>query len=69
MVIRRKGQEEPVYAGKVPFQPSFGAVAVGEPLLMVSETLQIQIAVNSRNMSEQYGIQVGPDWTIEMRKC
>lgn len=36
---------------------------------MVSETLRIQIAVNSRNMSEQYGIQVGPDWTIEMRKC
>ena len=69
VVIRRKGQEEPVYAGSVPFQPSFGAVAVGEPLLMVSETLQIQIAVNSRNMSEQYGIQVGPDWTIEMRKC
>lgn len=67
--ILKKGQEAPVYSKKVPFQPSFGAVAVGEPLLMVSETLQIQIAINSRNMSDQYGIQVGPEWIMKMKKC
>lgn len=68
VVILKKGQQEPVYEGKVSFQPSFGAVAIGDPLLMVSETLQIQIAINSRNMSEKYGIQVGSDWTISLRK-
>ena len=66
--ILKKGQEDPVYSQKVSFQPSFGAV-VGEPLLMVSETLQIQIAVNSQNMSDQYGIQAGPDWTMKLKKC
>ena len=67
--IRKQGQEEPVFSGKVPFCDSFGSVAEGEPLLMVSETLQIQIAVNYENMSEKYGIQVGPNWTIEMELC
>ena len=67
--IRKQGQEEPVFSGKVPFCDSFGSVAEGEPLLMVSETLQIQIAINYENMSEKYGIQVGPNWTIEMELC
>lgn len=67
--ILKKGQIEPVYSQKVSFQPSFGSVAIGEPLLMVSETLQIQIAINCENMSEKYGIQAGPDWTIELKKC
>ena len=44
--IRKQGQEEPVFSGEVPFCDSFGSVAEGEPLLMVSETLQIQIAIN-----------------------
>ena len=35
--IRKQGQEEPVFSGKVPFCDSFGSVAEGEPLLMVSE--------------------------------
>ena len=67
--IRKQGQEEPVFSGEVPFCDSFGSVAEGEPLLMVSETLQIQIAINYENMSEKYGIQVGPNWTIEMELC
>lgn len=67
--INKKGLETPVFEGKVPFCDSFGSVPEGAPLLMVSETLQIQIAMNLENMSEKYGIQVGPNWTIELKLC
>lgn len=68
VAIRSKGQEEPVFEGQVPYVPSFGSVEKGEPLLMTSETLQIQIAVNCINMAEQYGIHEGPEWTMEIEK-
>lgn len=35
---------------------------------MVSETLQIQIAINCENMSEKYGVLAGSDWTMEIEK-
>lgn len=57
-----------VYTGDVPYVPSFGSVAFGEALLMVSETLQVQIAVNCVNMTETYGIGMGPQWRIEIKK-
>lgn len=66
--IYNKAKNKKVYADKVSFQPSFGSVAQGEPLLMVSETLQIQIAINCVNMAEKYGIQAGSDWLITMKK-
>ena len=67
--LENKDKKSRYFSGKVPFCDSFGSVAEGEPLLMVSETLQIQIAINYENMSEKYGIQVGPNWTIEMELC
>ena len=66
--IMKKGLEKPVFEGKVPFCRAFGDVEEGKPLLMVSETLDIQIAINLRNMSKEYGIEAGSDWTIEFEK-
>lgn len=66
--ILQSGNETPVFEGNVPFCRSFGYVEEGEPLLMVSETLQIQIAINYENMSEKYGIRAGSDWTMEIEK-
>lgn len=66
--ILQRGKEVPVFEGEVPFCRSFGFVEEGEPLLMVSETLQIQIAINCENMSEKYGILAGSDWTMEIEK-
>lgn len=56
------------FEGQVPYQPSFGAVPVGEPLLMVSETLQVQAAINLGNMSIKYGLDCGCDWAFEIIK-
>lgn len=60
--------DEQVFEDVVPFVPSFGSVEKGEPLLMISETLQIQISINCVNMYEKYGIKAGPEWTIRMKK-
>ncbi len=62
-------KDKQIFAGKVPYQPSFGSVAEGEPLLMVSETLEIQIAINCGNMSEKYGILAGSDWSMHIKKA
>lgn len=56
------------FEGKVPYQPSFGSVPVGAPLLMVSETLQVQSAINNKNMTELYNISCGSNWKFEIIK-
>lgn len=52
----------------VPYQPSFGSVPIGAPLLMVSETLQVQSAINNKNMTELYNISCGSNWKFEIIK-
>lgn len=68
VTIRSRSRQEPVFEGKVAYVPSFGSVEKGEPLLMTSETLQIQIATNCVNMAETYDIHEGPEWTMEIEK-
>ena len=68
VAIRNRNRQEPVFEGNVAYVPSFGSVEKGEPLLMTSETLQIQIATNCVNMAEAYDIHEGPDWTMEIEK-
>ncbi len=56
------------YEDIVPYQPSFGSVPVGAPLLMVSETLQVQSAINNKNMTDMYNISCGSNWKFEIIK-
>lgn len=56
------------YEGRVPFQPSFGSVPIGAPLLMVSETLQVQSAINNMNMAQIHHISCGSNWKFEISK-
>ena len=69
VTIREKGQDTPAFEGDVPFCRSFGFAEVGETLLMISESLHIQAALNCENMAEKYGIRAGSDWTMEIEKC
>lgn len=61
-VVTCRGKQ--VFRSLVEYQPSFGYVAEGEPLVMVSETLHLQIAKNLRNITDEFGIGSGPDWLI-----
>ena len=57
------------YYGKAKYCKSFGYVAEGEPVVMVSESLTVQIALNLRNFVNAYGIGQGPEWTISFQKA
>lgn len=54
------------FSNRVRYQPSFGAVQPGEPVLLNSSTRTIQIAINLRNIIELFEIGSGPGWGIEM---
>lgn len=62
--IRHQGRS--IYQETLPFLPSFGHVDKGEALLMVSETQQIQLAINQGNLSLDYDLASGPDWTLHL---
>lgn len=57
-----------IYRGEVPLQPSFGYVNVGEPVIVISETQHMEIAINRGNMTKIYGIGCGPNWLISFKK-
>ncbi len=66
VTIRERGKEK--FHEKVTYQPSFGYVAVGEPVIVISENKMIQIAINQENFMERYQINCGPDWIISFKK-
>ena len=65
--ICHNGEEK--YYGEAKYCKSFGYVAEGEPVVMVSESLTVQIALNLRNFVTAYGIGQGPEWTISFQKA
>lgn len=66
VVIRHKEEEK--YHGEAKYFKSFGFVPEGDPVVMTSESLTVQIALNLRNFVKVYGIGQGPDWKISFRK-
>ncbi len=66
--ITNTDTNEVAYQSDLTYQQSFGAVPVGEALLMVSETLQIQAAINNKNMTDMYNIGCGSNWAFEVTK-
>lgn len=57
------------YYGAAPYCKSFGYVEEGDPVVMVSESLTVQIALNLQNLVKLYGIGQGTDWTITFKKA
>lgn len=66
IVIRNRG--EIAWQGTVPYARSFGSVPVGDNLLFVNSSGNTSIAINQGQFASKYGIGVGDDWTIEIRK-
>jgi S-adenosylmethionine hydrolase len=49
----------------VPYQRTFGDVAVGKPLVYVNSLLDLAVALNQGNYAAAHNIESGPDWSIE----
>ena len=55
-----------MYQGAMPFENTFGGVAVGKPLAYLNSLMQLSFALNQGSMADKFKIGSGPDWTVEI---
>ena len=66
IVVKVLHQQKLVYQGAMPFENTFGGVAVGKPLAYLNSLMQLSFALNQGSMAEKFNIGSGPDWTVEI---
>lgn len=57
-----------IYAGSMPYEATFGAVAIGQPLAYVNSLLQLSFALNQGNFAAVNKVGSGGDWMIAVTK-
>ena len=67
--VRIRSDGELVYEGVVPYQPSFGHVAVGQPLLYLNSLGNVALAINQGSFAQQHDIGSGAGWSVEIRNA
>lgn len=68
LMVKVSQKGEPVYEEEVPFVNTFGDVPEGQALLYFNSEDKIALAINYGNFAEDYGIEAGPNWRVELRK-
>ncbi|MGH8167047.1 MAG: SAM hydrolase/SAM-dependent halogenase family protein [Woeseiaceae bacterium] len=63
-----RNDEEKVYEGAMPYQPTFGDVEVGEPLLYLNSLDNVSLAINQGDFANEHDIRSGATWSIEITK-
>ena len=66
IVVKIFHQKKLVYQGAMPFENTFGGVAVGQPLAYLNSLMQLSFALNQGSMADKYNIASGPDWNVEI---
>ena len=66
VVVRHEG--EVVFDEKVLFHQSFGMAKKGDPIIYNNELMKVALAVSQGSFIEKYGINFGPEWTVEFTK-
>jgi len=56
-----------VYTGSMPFENTFGGVAVGKPLAYLNSLMNLSFALNQESFSEKYHVYAGSDWTVAVQ--
>lgn len=57
-----------VYLGDMPYTSTFGAVAIGKPLVYLNSLLQLSFALNQGSFAEVHKVSSGNEWSVEVRK-
>ena len=65
VVIRHEG--EVVFDQTVLFHKSFGYAKKGDPMVYNNELMKVAMAVSQGSMIEKFGLNFGPEWTVEFR--
>jgi S-adenosylmethionine hydrolase len=66
VVVKISYQQKNVFQGAMPFENTFGGVAVGKPLAYLNSLMQLSFALNQGSMADKFNIGSGPDWTVEI---
>jgi S-adenosylmethionine hydrolase len=48
----------------MPFENTFGGVAVGKPLAYLNSLMDLSFALNQGSFADKYHIQTGNDWSV-----
>lgn len=68
LAVKLTQKGETVYEEEVPFVDTFGDVPEGQPLVYLNSEDKVALAINYGSFAEDYGIEAGPDWRVELRK-
>jgi S-adenosylmethionine hydrolase len=66
--LRVLNQGKQVYMGEMPYEETFGSVAVKKPLAYLNSLLQLSFALNQGNFAAVHQIASGGEWTVEVKK-
>jgi S-adenosylmethionine hydrolase len=66
LIVEIYHRQKQVYKGNMPFQNTFGAVAVGKPLAYLNSLMNLSIALNQGSFAQQFKVQAGNDWTLTL---
>ena len=67
MTIFHDGKE--VYRGVIPYEPTFGDVPEGAPLLYVNSLLNVALALNQGSFAEQHHVASGGGWSMRIEQA
>lgn len=64
ITIQIFNKQKLVYTGKMPFENTFGGVAIGKPLAYLNSLMDLSFALNQASFADKYHIQTGNDWNV-----
>jgi len=64
--ILKSGKE--VLNVDMPYVHTFGEVGVGKPLLYLNSLDCVSLAINQDSFAKKYGVESGPEWSIQIRR-
>ena len=56
-----------VYTGSMPFENTFGGVAMGKPLAYLNSLMNLSFALNQESFSEKFHVYAGSDWKVAVQ--
>jgi S-adenosylmethionine hydrolase len=69
LLLQVTAEGKTVFKREIPFQPSFGFVRQGEPVIYTNELMNIALAVSMGSAIDEYRLGYGAGWKAAFRKA
>ncbi len=66
--VRIKNRDSLVYAGRVPYVQTFGAVSEKKSLAYLNSLMNFSLAINMGSFADSFHVHSGKNWSIEISK-